>query len=136
MITEQERQLVQLSWQKVVAIADTAATLFYERLFEIDPSTRPLFAGTDMPAQRQKLMRTIGTAVQGLDRLDVLIPTLNHLGRRHEQLGVTNDQYETVGKALLWTLEKGLGPEFSPETKSAWTKVYVTIAGVMQGTVS
>jgi len=131
-MTLKQKQLVQSTWQKVLPISETAATLFYGRLFELDPSTRPLFKHTDMPEQRKKLMHMIGAAVNGLNVLDQLIPTVRNLGRRHMAYGVTDQHYATVGRALIWTLEQGLGADFTPEVKEAWTAVYEVLAGTMK----
>ena len=111
--------LVQSSWSKVLPISEKAAELFYNRLFEIDPSTKALFKG-DMKTQGQKLMEMITAAVNGLNDLDGLVPTVQE---RH---------YGSVASALLWTLEQGLGDAFTPEVKSAWTETYMLLAGVMR----
>jgi hemoglobin-like flavoprotein len=105
--------------------------LFYGRLFEIDPALRPLFKG-DIKEQGKKLMVMLASAVRGLDKLDELIPVVRTLGERHIGYGVKDEHYEVVGAALLWTLEKGLGPDFTPETKAAWTAVYGVLASVMK----
>jgi hemoglobin-like flavoprotein len=127
-----EIALVQSSWEQVLPIADTAAKLFYARLFEIDPSLQPLFTKTDMAEQRKKLMQMITVAVRGLENIDELLPAIEALGRRHSGYGVIDAHYETVGTALLWTLEQGLGPAFTPEVRSAWTETYTVLAAVMQ----
>ena len=127
-----EIALVQSSWEQVLPIADTAAQLFYARLFEIDPSLQPLFTKTDMAEQRKKLMQMITVAVRGLEHIDELLPAIEALGRRHSGYGVVDAHYETVGTALLWTLEQGLGPAFTPEVRSAWTETYAVLAAVMQ----
>jgi hemoglobin-like flavoprotein len=124
--------LVQSSWDQVLPIADTAAKLFYGRLFEIDPALKPLFSQTDMVEQRKKLMQMITVAVRGLERIDELLPAIEALGRRHRGYGVTDQHYETVAAALLWTLEQGLGPAFTPEVRSAWIETYTILAAVMQ----
>jgi hemoglobin-like flavoprotein len=120
--------LVRSTYAQVEQIADTAAELFYVRLFAIDPSVRPLFANTDMKNQGKKLMHMIGSAVRGLDRLDEVMPHVQAMGRRHLSYGVTREQYSTVGQALLWTLAQGLGTDFTPEVKEAWTTVYEVLA--------
>src|SRR5215475_8356556 len=99
---ESQVTLVQESWEQVLPIADTAAQLFYQRLFELDPSLRRLFAQTDMAEQRKKLMQIITVAVRGLRRLDELLPAIEAMGRRHSGYGVTDDHYNTVAAALLW----------------------------------
>ena len=124
-------QLVQKSWRQVLPISDTAAEMFYTKLFATDPSLRPLFKG-DMKAQGRKLMSMIGIAVNGLSKLDALVPAVQDLGRRHVKYGVKDAHYETVGGALIWTLEQGLGDGFTPDVKSAWVNVYGVLAGTMK----
>jgi hemoglobin-like flavoprotein len=70
--------------------------------------------------------------VKGLDRLEQLVPVVQDLGRRHARYGVKDEHYDTVGAALLWTLEKGLGAAFTPELKEAWATVYGILATTMQ----
>ena len=123
--------LVQSSWSKVLPISEKAAELFYGRLFEIDPSTKVLFKG-DMKEQGRKLMNMITAAVNGLNDLDGLVPVVQDLGRRHSGYGVQEKHYGSVGSALLWTLEQGLGDAFTPEVKTAWTETYMLLAGVMK----
>ena len=127
----EEINLVQSTWAQVVPIKEQAAELFYGRLFELDPSLEPLFKG-DMKAQGQKRMAMIGTAVGGLTQPETILPALRDLGRRHVGYGVQAQHYDTVGAALLWTLEKGLGPAFTPETRQAWAETYDLVAGVMK----
>ena len=130
-MTPPEISLVKDSFRKVVPIADQAAALFYARLFELDPSLRPMFRG-DMADQGRKLMTMIATAVAGLERPDQLLATVRMLGVRHVAYGVRDAHYATVGAALLWTLEKGLGAEFTAEVRAAWTKVYTLLADTMR----
>lgn len=122
--------LVQESWAKVEPISMTAADLFYAKLFELDPSLEQLFKG-DMTQQKGKLMQMIGTAVKMLNRLDELVPVVVKLGERHIDYGVEAKDYDTVGAALLDTLSKGLGDEFTPEVEQAWTEVYGVLAETM-----
>jgi len=131
MLTVHQKNLVQESFAIVGPIADDAAALFYRRLFELDPSLERMFRG-DMSEQRRKLMQMLTAAVKGLDRLDQLVPVVQDLGRRHATYGVEDRHYDTVGAALLWTLEKGLGKAFTPETKEAWTTVYGILATTMK----
>ena len=129
---ESQVTLVQESWEQVLPIADTAAQLFYSRLFELDPSLRRLFTQTDMAEQRKKLMQMITVAVRGLTRLDDLVPAVEALGNRHAGYGVTDAHYDTVATALLWTLEQGLGEGFTPEVREAWIETYTILSTVMQ----
>jgi hemoglobin-like flavoprotein len=114
----------------VVPIAATAADLFYGRLFEIAPEVRPMFP-EDMKEQKVKLMAMLGTAVINLHKLDEILPAVKALGERHKSYGVTTAHYAPVGAALLWTLEQGLGADFTPDVKAAWTETYTALAGVM-----
>ena len=131
MLTLAQTTLVQDSFATIAPIADDAAVLFYQRLFELDPSLEPMFRG-NMAEQRKKLMQMLTAAVKGLDRLDQLVPVVESLGRRHAGYGVTDAHYDTVGAALLWTLEMGLGSAFTPEVKEAWTTVYGILASTMK----
>jgi hemoglobin-like flavoprotein len=130
-MTPEQISLVQHSFQKVLPIADQAAALFYERLFAIDPSAKALFHN-DMREQGRKLMGMLHLAVEGLNSLEKIVPTLEAMGVRHASYGVTDGQYESVGAALLWTLEQGLGPAFTPEVKDAWAATYTLLADTMR----
>lgn len=125
--------LVQESFEKVKPIAPAAAEIFYSKLFELDPTLRPLFPNGEeaMKTQGNKLMTMLAAAVAGLSNLDALVPVLQDLGKRHVSYNVEPSHYNTVGAALLSTLEAGLGEDFTPEVKSAWASVYGTMSTVM-----
>jgi hemoglobin-like flavoprotein len=130
MLTQAQIALVQNSFAVVAPIADDAAALFYRRLFEIDPTLKAMFKG-DMAEQRRKLMQMLSAAVKGLNHIDRLMPVVEDLGRRHVNYGVEEHHYDTVGNALLWTLEKGLGAAFTPDVREAWATVYGLLASTM-----
>jgi hemoglobin-like flavoprotein len=130
-MTPEQALLVKNSWAKVLPISDKAAELFYGKLFELDPSVKTLFKG-DMVEQGKKLMKMINTAVNALDRLEEIVPAVQELGVRHVAYGVKDEHYDTVGAALLWTLETGLGDDFTEETKEAWATVYGVLADTMK----
>ncbi len=130
-MTNEQINLVKTSFEKIKPVAEEAGVLFYVKLFKIDPELRRLFKGK-MNEQGLKLMQMIGFAVEGLDRIEELIPELQALGARHSDYGVEDNHYETVGAALLWTLEAALGAEFTVETKEAWTEVYGLLAETMK----
>jgi hemoglobin-like flavoprotein len=123
--------LIRESWAAVEPIADTAAGLFYGRLFELDPALERLFRRTDMVRQRQVLMGTLAVVVKMIDRIEELLPAVEALGRRHAGYGVRESHYATVGAALLRTLAQGLGEAFTPAVREAWTEAYGTLASVM-----
>jgi hemoglobin-like flavoprotein len=84
-----------------------------------------------MTEQKAKLMAMLGTAVTNLHKLDEILPAVKALGQRHKGYGVTTAQYAPVGAALLWTLEKGLGADFTSDVKAAWAETYAALAAVM-----
>jgi len=130
-VTPEQIDLVQRSFNDVKPIAREAADLFYRRLFSLDPSLRAMFKG-DMSKQGQMLMSMIGAAVAGLRDLEKLAPVVRQLGARHVGYGVRDGDYATVGDALLWTLEQGLGESFTSDVRDAWAAAYGLLAGVMQ----
>jgi hemoglobin-like flavoprotein len=131
-MTPEHKRLVRETWALAAPTADPAVAMFYNRLFEIDPSTRQLFHATDMPDQRRKIIEAMTLAVNGLDDLNALVPVLEDLGRRHARYGVTEAQYDSVGAALLWTLQQGLGSAWTPPVAAAWTAVFGTLSETMR----
>jgi len=130
-MNQTQKQLVKTSFAQIAKIADTASELFYQRLFELDPTLRPMFKG-DLVEQGRKLMQMLALVVGGLDYFETMRSSLQQLGARHIGYGVTADHYQTVGAALIWTLEQGLGDGFTQDVRAAWTAVYTLVAGTMQ----
>jgi hemoglobin-like flavoprotein len=130
-MTPEQQTLVRESFARVAPIAPAAAAMFYERLFVLDPSLRSLFKD-DMEEQGRKLMLMIGTAVANLHQIGNIVPAVRDLGRRHAGYGVKDAHYDTVATALLWTLEQGLGPNFTQATRDAWAEAYGVLAGEMK----
>ena len=130
-MTPEQKFLVRQSFVQILPLADTVAELFYQRLFDLDPSLRGMFKG-NMKTQGRKLMATLKMAIHFLDRLDELIPVLQTLGQRHVGYGVTDAHYDTVAEALLWSLAWGLRDDFRPEVKDAWVEAYTLMAEVMK----
>ena len=132
-MTSEQRALVRESWLRCQPILRQAGAMFYERLFALDPTVRRLFASTDMAEQQRKLTVMLARIVAQLDRPDTLGPEVTALGRRHVNYGARDADYETVGAALLWTLEQGLGDGFTPAVREAWTQAYLLAATLMRG---
>lgn len=130
-MTPDQKLLVRHTWDKILPVSAQAADLFYSRLFEQYPEVKPYFQG-DMRQQGQKLMTMINTAVMSMDDIDSLIIPLEKMGARHADYGVKDQDYDKVGDALLWTLEKAVGPAFTPKVKQAWSVIYNTAANVMK----
>jgi hemoglobin-like flavoprotein len=129
-MTPEQVRLVQGSFDELAALGDRAAALFYQRLFELDPTLRTLFNG-DLTEQRTKLLSALAMVVGALDRMDQMLPAVRALGRRHAHYGVESEHYATVGSALVWTLQRGLGAAFTPALRSAWLKAYDLLAWTM-----
>ena len=134
-MTPQQIDLVRASFAKVLYQKETAGRLFYDRLFEIAPEVRPLFK-TEIDVQARKLMDTLAVAVGALRDTPGLTATLQALGQRHDAYGAEPRHYARVGEALLWTLEKGLGPAFDSDTRAAWTALYGVVSTTMQARVA
>ncbi|MBC7938803.1 MAG: hemin receptor [Chitinophagaceae bacterium] len=124
-------RLVQASWAQVRPIQAAAADLFYGRLFELAPDTRPLFK-RDIHVQGAMLMQTLDTVVGSLGRLAEVLPVAEQLARRHVGYGVAPRHYDSVGTALIWTLEQGLGTAFTPAVREGWVAAYTALAGAMK----
>jgi hemoglobin-like flavoprotein len=142
MIEESDKKLIADSWRLVVPIKETAADLFYRRLFEIRPDYRSLFPA-DMSAQKRKLITMLSFIVKSLDwpesawredvsEADDLFLVVLAMGRRHGALyKIPRESYDSVGEALIWTLDQGLGEAFRPDVKTAWLRVYGLLAKTM-----
>jgi nitric oxide dioxygenase len=129
-MTPDQVNLVQQSFAKVAPISDQAAVLFYDRLFEVAPTVKAMFPA-DLREQRKKLMATLAVVVNGLGRLESVLPAASALAKRHVGYGAKPEHYPVVGGALLWTLEKGLGDAWTPEVADAWKAAYGTLSGFM-----
>jgi hemoglobin-like flavoprotein len=131
-MTPEQHALVRESWRQFEPTLPGAGAAFYDRLFELDPGLRPLFAGIDLEALQRKLMQMFADIVRALDQPSELVTQVAALGRRHVDYGVKDDDYQSVGAALLWTLEQGLGDAFTPEVREAWREAYLLVATVMR----
>jgi nitric oxide dioxygenase len=131
-MTPDQVKSIQESFAKVAPISEQAAALFYGRLFEIAPEVKPLFRG-DMKEQGRKLMTTLAVVVNGLTDLNAILPAASALAKRHVAYGVTPSHYAPVGAALLWTLERGLGGQWTQELAAAWAAAYGVLSSYMIG---
>jgi hemoglobin-like flavoprotein len=127
----QQIAIVQHTFALAAPLAEETASCFYQRLFELDPTLRPLFAG-DIKQQGDKLMTVLAFVVRGLDHPATIVGPVQRLGERHLHYGVRPQHYATVGEALLWTLAQLFGPAFTQEVAEAWGAAYQLLAGLMQ----
>jgi hemoglobin-like flavoprotein len=130
-VTPSQINHIRESFALVRPIADQAGTIFYDKLFELDPKLRGMFK-TDITEQSKKLIQMLATVVSSLDKPDVLVPAVRRLGERHVEYQVRDSHYETVGEALLWTLSTGLGEAFTEHVKDSWIAAYTLLANTMK----
>jgi hemoglobin-like flavoprotein len=130
-MTPAQTELVQSSFRLVEPILEVAAGMFYDRLFELDPSLRHLFRAS-REEQSGKLAQALAVVVKSLDRPGQIQGAVESLGRRHAAYSVRDEHYATVGEALLWTLSAGLGDAFTPDVREAWAAAYDWIADTMR----
>ena len=123
--------LVQKSFEKVAAIGLPAAEIFYAELFAIDPSLRSMFKD-DLKEQHKKLLSALALVVRSLHTPEKILGPVEKLAVKHLDYGVQPVHYTYVGNALLRTLKKGLGAEFTPELCDAWTDAFRLLAQVMK----
>ena len=143
MISDAQKKLIQDSWRLVIPVADTAADLFYRRLFETSPQYRPLF-GDDMPSQKKKLIRMLAFIVKAMDWMEAqwkedvpperdLMLVVVAMGRRHSDVyKIPDESYAAVGEALIWTFDYALGEAFTEEVKQVWALTYTLVAKAMR----
>lgn len=130
-LTAQHIKLVQQSWRNLRDInPQIIADLFYTKLFFDHPEARGLFP-KDMTAQHQKLIDMLNVVVARLDHLETLTTEIDAMGKRHVTYGAQPQHYEWVGAALLWTLKRGIGMDWTPELEEAWTICYQSLAAQM-----
>ena len=135
-IDSEQIELVRTTWTYVAPMAEQAATLFYNRLFELEPAIKRMFAPSNLRVEKRILMQTVGTAVKHLHRPEKAVPTVRGLGRRHACCGVQERHYDVVAEALLWALEKGLGNRFTHEVRDAWAVTCTLLADTLKDTAA
>jgi len=123
--------LVQQSFEKVAGMGIRAAEIFYAELFAIDPSLRSIFKGS-MQEQHKKLLSALDLVVRSLHAPEKIFSSVEKLGVKHLEYGVRPEHYTYVGNALLRTLKKALGREFTPELCDAWTDAFRMLARIMK----
>jgi nitric oxide dioxygenase len=129
-MTPSQITLIRHQFGIIARRSDAFSAQFYDRLFLLDPTLRPLFPA-DLGAQRGKLVRALAQVILSLHDLDAVIGDVRALGLRHTGYGVTAAHYDTVGLALLETLADMLGDMFDDASRTAWALAYGTIADAM-----
>ena len=130
-LTPSQVGIVQDSFKRIGPQATEISRIFYDELFRISPELRDLFP-QDMSAHKSKFVQMLAGVVRSLDQIASISEELVDLGRRHMSYDVEDEHYAIVGEALLWTLNRVLGLEFTPEVRDAWASAYDMITRVMQ----
>jgi hemoglobin-like flavoprotein len=130
-MTHEQVHLIRKSYAELSRHDHIAALVFYRRLFEIDPSLRPMFVN-DIEQQAKKLIDMLGALIAMLERPLGLDMELRAMGARHAGYGVKDDHYATVAEALLDMLAEVLGDKFTAETKTAWVTLYGAVEATMK----
>lgn len=108
-MTPAQVTLVQQSFAKIAPIADQAAAMFYDRLFEVAPQVKAMFPA-DMTEQRRKLMATLAVVVNGLSNLESILPAASGLAVRHVAYGATADAWAAAyGTLSGFMIEQAFG---------------------------
>ncbi len=118
-----QRYLIRTTFAEVERAGEVGALAFYRRLFELDPSLRPMFCG-DIREQAKKLTDMLGVLIMMLDSPAQLQSELRAMGAGHQEYGVVDAHYATVGGALLDMLAAVLGERWTPEVQAAWIALY------------
>jgi hemoglobin-like flavoprotein len=122
---------IRSSFAWIAPSADVFGELFGANLRTLDPSLSRLLAA-EAGAQGRQLMSILRSIIGGLDRPDQLFWTLQSFGRRHAGDGICAEDYDTIGDALMLTLEQCLGERLTPDVAAAWDKTYAALAEVVQ----
>lgn len=130
-LTPAQVGIVQDSFRRIGPQAAEASRIFYDELFRISPELRELFP-EDISAHKMKFVQMLAGIVRSLDQIATISEEIVDLGRRHLSYDVEEEHFALVGEALLWALNRLLGPDFTPEVREAWTAVYDMIFRVMQ----
>jgi hemoglobin-like flavoprotein len=129
-VTPQQATLIHDSFAEIAPESELVAAIFYDRLFEIAPQIRPYFRD-DMTEQRIKFMATLSMLLNSLSNLDIVLPAAGKLAKRHVNYGVIPEHYPIVGQALLWTIQRTLGLNWTSDIAAAWTEAYCMLSDHM-----
>ncbi|TLV02206.1 globin domain-containing protein [Dyadobacter luticola] len=122
-MTSRKILIIKTTWSYAIGLPEMTGELFYERLFELDPSLQAMFP-PDMEQQNRKLIDMITYMVSHLQAMENVQRDIDAMAARHAGYGVRPEHYKTVGDALKWVLEQRLGDQWDEETREAWTELY------------
>ena len=86
----------------------------------------------DLAVQARKIIDTLATVVESLDRFDSIRPRLAELGHQHVGYSVRLEQYDTVNAALMWSIGQARGADFDAQTGEAWRVALGDVCAAMK----
>ena len=106
--------------------------VFYRNMLDENPEIRAMFNPEKQKdgSQPEALAMTVLAAAQNIERLEVLMPAVEKIGRTHVNLNVKPEHYSIVGKYLLGAIKEVLGDAATDEVLTAWGEAYGVIADV------
>ncbi len=131
-LTKDDIKRIQESYGKIEGRHQETGDYLYRHLFECCPDVADIFK-VDMKEQSMTLMRMVKTVVEGLNNVEIIMPAIQKMGQRHNDIGITPAQYGYFKESLLYALGKVLGKDFTPEIKESWGRFYDVLSGLMKG---
>lgn len=122
-MTPEQIMLVQVSWEQIAPLAPKLGDVFYTKLFELAPESRELFS-SDLHMQGETLISMLGVAVNMLDKLNIIDPIVQDLGRRHFRYRVRPEFVQPFRQSLMYTLGWALGEGFTEQMHDAWEAMF------------
>ncbi len=128
MLTKEDANNIVSSWQSLAGKELETMTSFYNALFKMAPEVRFYFPD-DMGTLSKKLQMTLDVVIDNIHDVDALIPELHKLGRYHKnKVGVESSHYPFVVKALVFTIRKAMGNDYTDEIGESWRKILVFVS--------
>jgi NAD(P)H-flavin reductase/hemoglobin-like flavoprotein len=125
-----DAQLLKESLAVIEPVRDKVIGYFYAKLFVENPEVRSMFPLT-MDIQRDRIYRAITSAVQGIDRPELLCPMLAQLAKDHRKYGVRPEHFDAVGRALIGAIREYSYGDWGAEIEDAWVRTFDLIARTM-----
>ena len=129
-MTPAQLELVKASFAKLPDGGAAMAVDFYRNLFELDPSTRTLFA-TEPAVMSVKFSGELAAIVEAITSFETFAPRVGELAVRHNGYGVRPQHYRTVGQALIRALAAHLDEDWDEELEAAWRRAYNLVSELM-----
>jgi hemoglobin-like flavoprotein len=116
---------IHASLNQILQARDEVGRMFYEHFLAQYPEVQRYFQGVDL--KRQSILLT--TALMIIERHSrhpspALEQYLQYLGSRHHGLHIPRDAYAVWMKAMLETLQRFHGADWTPVLEGQWRKAF------------